>query len=99
MIKLDINKGETNKLTQEALAIARSKRDVAVRRLSQLLEWRETVLSHEKQTTKKPQQQPLAPVFIKYLGLNEQVKKEKELTLDVCHKKVNVSFSFQFKLI
>ena len=83
-----MSSGTSGKIIGESLAVARSKRDVVVTRLGQLLQWRETILDHEATVKNKETLQPLDPVFVRYMELYTLAQKERELTLLICHRKV-----------
>lgn len=87
-IKKDISVGVTSKLTAEILAVARSKRDAAVDRMTTFLHRRESVFCFEAKMKAKLPVTSVVPSIVRYLDLYEQMKREKELALLCCHKKV-----------
>lgn len=85
-----VNQGATSVESENTLAKARGRRDIAFTKMHQLLEWREMLAVHKKGLELADVNGPMEPVLLQYLKIYENVKTEKLMANELCDKKVNL---------
>ena len=91
-VKLKANHGSSNVEFENTLAKARGKRDITFAKMHQLLEWREMLSMQRKNLKHNHVNGPMEPVLLQYVSVYERFQSEKQITNDLCEKKVGVSF-------